>query len=261
MIFLSHNHLDKPVVEQVALELSQRYGQQNVFYDSWSIQPGQGIIDKMEEGLTKCKFFFFFVSQNSLTSEMVKLEWQNMLMRAAKKELLFIPIRMDNSEMPILLTQTMFVDLYSNGLDNAIRYIIDVIEGRNTFRQSTAYSANIRAYKFREGEKIIVECHAEYWVEMNPSFIFCTQSDTSKIKIDLRDEIMYSEWKLDSQEIKDGYVTNCVLVSLHRSMSPEFPLKVEFSSIDCSEFDIEYVLHEKSNKSFHPIQMSNGKTR
>ena len=60
MIFLSHNHLDKPVVEQVALELSQRYGQQNVFYDSWSIQPGQGIIDKMEEGLSKCKFFFLF---------------------------------------------------------------------------------------------------------------------------------------------------------------------------------------------------------
>ena len=70
MIFLSHNYKDKPVIEQVALKLSAIYGQQNVFYDSWSIQPGDGIIDKMEEGLTICKFFFFFVSVNSLQSNM-----------------------------------------------------------------------------------------------------------------------------------------------------------------------------------------------
>ena len=39
MIFLSHNYKDKPVIEQVALKLSAIYGQQSVFYDSWSIQP------------------------------------------------------------------------------------------------------------------------------------------------------------------------------------------------------------------------------
>lgn len=40
MIFLSHNWKDKPVVEQIALRLRNIYGQNNVFYDSWSIQPG-----------------------------------------------------------------------------------------------------------------------------------------------------------------------------------------------------------------------------
>ena len=55
MIFLSHNSKDKPVVEQVALKLKGIYGQNNVFYDSWSIQPGDGILDKMNEGLTNCK--------------------------------------------------------------------------------------------------------------------------------------------------------------------------------------------------------------
>ena len=51
MIFLSHNYKDKPVIEQVALKLSDIYGQQNVFYDSWSIQPDDGIIKKMEESV------------------------------------------------------------------------------------------------------------------------------------------------------------------------------------------------------------------
>lgn len=74
MIFLSHNYKDKPVVEQVALRLKSIYGIDKVFYDSWSIQPGDGIIDKMNEGLSNCKFFLFFISQNSLSSNMVKLE-------------------------------------------------------------------------------------------------------------------------------------------------------------------------------------------
>lgn len=84
MIFLSHNYKDKPVVEQVALRLKSIYGIDKVFYDSWSIQPGDGIIDKMNEGLSNCKFFLFFISQNSLSSNMVKLEWQNALFRISQ---------------------------------------------------------------------------------------------------------------------------------------------------------------------------------
>lgn len=44
-IFLSHNYHDKPVVEQVAIKLRDIFGEKNVFYDSWSIQPGESIID------------------------------------------------------------------------------------------------------------------------------------------------------------------------------------------------------------------------
>lgn len=91
MIFLSHNYNDKPIVEQVALKLSAIYGRDNVFYDSWSIQPGDGIIDKMEKGLTNCKFFFFFVSANSLNSNMVKMEWQNAIFKAAQSFIKVIP--------------------------------------------------------------------------------------------------------------------------------------------------------------------------
>ena len=59
MIFVSHNYKDKPVVEQFALRLRDTFGQDQVFYDSWSIQPGDGIVGKMDEGLAKCKLFLF----------------------------------------------------------------------------------------------------------------------------------------------------------------------------------------------------------
>ena len=84
MIFISHNHKDKQIVEPIALKLSEIFGQDKVFYDSWSIQPGDGIIDKMSQGLGEAEYFFFFVSENSLNSNMVSLEWQNALWKASK---------------------------------------------------------------------------------------------------------------------------------------------------------------------------------
>lgn len=109
MIFISHNSKDKPIVEQLAVRLSDVYGQENVFYDSWSIQPGEGIIDKMNEGLQKCKYFFFFVSKNSIASKMVTMEWQNAIMLSAQDDVKLIPIRLDGSIMPAILTQTLFL--------------------------------------------------------------------------------------------------------------------------------------------------------
>src|SRR4051794_22504450 len=79
VIFISHTHADKPVVEPFALKLAEVFGEDQIFYDSWSIQPGEGIIDKMNEGLGATSVLFFFVSKKSLTSKMVDLEWQNAL--------------------------------------------------------------------------------------------------------------------------------------------------------------------------------------
>ena len=52
-IFISHNSLDKSVVEPIAVKLAEVFGKANIFYDSWSIQPGDGIIDKMNIGFAK----------------------------------------------------------------------------------------------------------------------------------------------------------------------------------------------------------------
>lgn len=105
MIFLSHNYKDKPFVEHIASQLLNIYGEDKVFYDSWSIQPGEGIIDRMNSGLGGAEIFFFFITENSLKSKMVTLEWQNALMKSAQGALKFIPIKCDDSIVPALLTQ------------------------------------------------------------------------------------------------------------------------------------------------------------
>jgi hypothetical protein len=140
MIFLSHNSKDKPVIEQIAVALRNAFGQDKVFYDSWSIQPGDGIIDKMNQGMAECRFFFFFISVNSIRSNMVKLEWQNALMRATNGQCKMIPVRLDGTLIPALLQQTLYLDLFTNGLDITLRQMCDVIVGKDSFTSPQSFS-------------------------------------------------------------------------------------------------------------------------
>lgn len=255
MIFISHNSKDKPVVEQVALRLANIYGSGNVFYDSWSIQPGDGIIDKMEEGLSKCKFFFFFVSANSLNSKMVKLEWQNMLMRKANNpSIKFIPVRLDQSTMPVLLMQTLYIDLFNNGSEVAIRQMVDVINGQNTFTQKSTFS-NLKAFKTRSGNKIIIECKAEFYLEPISSFLFCTQHDIQDINYNIVGEVISMSNSSTGVKLSNGYQTNCLSLSVSKGTLPGFPFTVEFTSKSSSEFDIEFVMHEVKRGEYQGIPL------
>ncbi len=112
MIFLSHNFNDKPIVRQIAETIEKRYGKEEVFYDEWSIQSGDSIIQRMDDGLKNCSHFFFFISENSLKSEMVKLEWMSALIKKAKEGIKFIPVRIDRCIIPQILTNTLYIDLF-----------------------------------------------------------------------------------------------------------------------------------------------------
>ena len=60
MIFISYSHGEQELVQVIASRLSEIYGKEKIFYDEWSIQPGDGIIDEMNKGLNKCKFFILY---------------------------------------------------------------------------------------------------------------------------------------------------------------------------------------------------------
>ena len=111
MIFLSHNKQDKIIVRQIAETFEKVFGREKVFYDEWSIQPGDSITGKMNEGLEQCNYFFFFVSRNSLNSKMVEIEWQSALMKKAQKNITFIPVKLDDAIMPAIIASTLYLSL------------------------------------------------------------------------------------------------------------------------------------------------------
>lgn len=261
MIFISHNSKDKPIVEQIAIKLAAVFGQDKIFYDSWSIQPGDGIIDKMNEGLSNCKYFFYFVSANSLTSAMVKMEWQNALFIAAQNVIKFIPVRLDQSVLPPIMMQTLYIDLFSNGIEVALRQIIDVVRGSNTFTSPSPTFSNLVAYKYRENDKLIVECRALYYLEPISNFSFLSFNDVENVEHNVRGENMHSFGSGRDIPLNNGLKVNYITLGLGRGTLPGFPFIVEFTFNAEGTFDIVSVLHQTSTEYFSPIPMFVGKPK
>lgn len=185
-IFLSHKHEDKPVVEPVALRLREIFGEEAVFYDAWSIKPGDGIIEKMNQGLQAPEFVFFFVSRRSLDSGLVKVEWQNALLKASKGETRLVPVRIDNAAMPDVLRQSLYIDMYSVGLEVGLNQIVNVVQGNSTFTPQHLGFSNLTFSATGAADKsLLIVVSASHLMEPNPNMILLIDNLQDEVKIDL----------------------------------------------------------------------------
>lgn len=259
MIFLSHNYKDKVLVEQVALRLRDIFGQDKVFYDSWSIQPGDGIIDKMNEGLGSCELFLFFVSKNSLQSNMVKLEWQNAVMKAASGATKIIPIKLDDCLMPPILMQSLYIDLFGQGLEIALRQIVEVSNGKNTFSPGAQQFSNIRAYAYAEGDCTIVECHAEHYMEPISHYLFLVKNEEADISFTYKSGNMCNMGFQKDVKLNNGFVFNAEMMSVEKATVPGFPFIVEIKGRNGARVQLEGVMHEKKMGQWSAIPLTPGR--
>ena len=258
MIFLSHNHADKAVVEQIALQLREAVGQQAVFYDSWSMQPGDGIVDKMNDALGETRLFLFFVSKNSLQSNMVKLEWQNAVMKQARGDLKIVPVKLDDCLMPPILMQSIYIDLFGNGLEIATRQIVDVLAGRNTFQPGPQRFSNLHAYAHSEADKTTIEIHAEHYLEPISNFLFLTKGGKDDFEYTMKSASMCLSGFHEEMELTNGSKYNAFALSVEKGTVPGFPFVVEFARKGKSTAQIELVMHEKKRGEWSTIPFSQG---
>lgn len=253
MIFISHTSSDKQLIEPIANILAKTYGNENVFYDSWSIQPGEDIIDKMNSGLEKCRFFFFFMSSKSLTSQMVKLEWQNILMKSSKNTTIkFIPVKIDDCNPPVILLQKLFIDVYSNGLDVGIRQMIDVIEGINTYKpQYTKYENVECSMKEISRNEINIIITAKAYMEPIANFLFLT-NNSDDVSITVKGESMLIQGYNRDIKLNNGTITNGYLIGVKRALTPKFPIEIDIKS-SSSILDCKGILRQESPEQWVPI--------
>ncbi|MER9319439.1 toll/interleukin-1 receptor domain-containing protein [Mesorhizobium sp. M0659] len=259
MIFLSHNHADKPVIEPVALRLREIFGQDKVFYDSWSIQPGDGIIDKMNEGLTSPKFVFFFVSGKSLQSNMVKLEWQNALYKATKGECKIIPVRVDGSTMPPVLLQNVYIDMFANGIEAAIVQIVNVIQGNNTFTPQHMGFSNL-TYSFSGNPSVAVDIviSASHLMEPNPSFLVLIDNEEGEIIIEMNGGVPHRGGFNKGITLDNGIVVNGFAIApLGGAITPKMPTKLKITPQQGKLVAFRGVLHQASYDEWKAIPPRN----
>ena len=175
-IFVSYNHNDQDIVDTIARKLAIEFGKDNIFYDKWSIQPGESIIAEMNDGLTSFDTFFLFASENSLSSSMVGLEWQNALMKAVKENLKFVVVKISDCQLPTILTVKLYIDLYSNGLDEAIRQMKDVAKSNSNYQPLPDFD-NLQATTIVISNKEIkVTVEAKKYSEQNAVICFACKN-------------------------------------------------------------------------------------
>lgn len=247
-IFLSHNHKDKPLVEAVALRLAAIFGQHEVFYDSWSIRPGDSIIDQMNDGLEAPEFVFFFVSASSLASEMVKLEWQNALYSATKRKTRLVPVRVDGSDMPAILKQALFIDMYTIGLEAAIVQIVGITQGNSSFTPQHQSFSNLTYSSATLADGTIeITIHASHMMEPNPNFAFPVMNEEDEVGWWIKGHPgIQGGFQKNMFELNDGGMVNAVIMRpIAGSLTPMHPLIFEFRKRSTQDLNLIDVLHNQ----------------
>lgn len=251
-IFLSHNHNDKPVVEGVAVRLAEIFGQDQVFYDSWSIQPGDGIIDQMNKGLEAPEFVFFFVSANSLNSGMVKLEWQNAIYSATQGQTRIIPVRVDGTAMPPVLMQTLYIDLHTIGLEAAIAQIVSVTQGNASFTPQHQGFSNLTYSTTTDANGTIdIVVKASHLMEPNPHFMMLVGNKEAEIDCSLSGGGISMGGFNSDIKLDDGSLHNGITIRpMAGVLTPAFPVGMQLKQKGTTKIELIGVMHEVSKHNW-----------
>ncbi len=258
MIFLSHNYKDKPVVEQFAVELANAFGKGNIFYDSWSIQPGEGIIAKMNDGLGAADLFLFFVSTNSLGSKMVDMEWQNGLMKASQGKMRLVPIKLDAALIPPILMQTVYLDLFNQGLEVTLRQVLDLAKGNDAFtRQFTNFSNLHAVIETHSASEQIVTIEAIHFTEPRVRFLFLFDQTVGEhdVTLVLTTTSMYQHAFHPGIKLDDGRVYNGAQIGDPSALVPKFPFRVKITWANGGNPKLHGVLHQKEETRWELIPL------
>ena len=254
-IFVSHNHKDKPVVEGVAVRLAEIFGEDQVFYDSWSIQPGDGIIDQMNKGLEAPEFVFFFVSANSLSSGMVKLEWQNAVYSATQGKTRIIPVRVDGTSMPPILMQTLYIDMHTIGLEAAISQIVSVTQGNASFTpQHQGFSNLTYSTTTDTNGTIDIVVKASHLMEPNPNFLMLVGNQEAEVSWSAPGTSGYRGGFSTNIKLDNGSLHNGITMRpMDAVLTPAFPIRMQLKQTGSTKIELRGALHQASEQRWVSI--------
>lgn len=261
MIFISYNHNDEQLVDMIARRLELEFGRDNIFYDKWSMQPGDSIIGKMNEGLEQFTTFFYFLSPNSLTSKMVAKEWQSALNKAVNEKLRFVAVRLADCKPPAILTDTLYIDLYGKGLDDAVVQMKCVVKGENTYKPLEDIENIVAVVEYISEYEIKIEIKATLFSENDADFAFICDNEIDDFELTTQEPMYYGNTGgihnfVNGQEIDWKMRT----MRLYRPLTPKNPLRVVVKS-KSKDIPLKFkgIMQMLSKTQGKPIKMVNEK--
>ena len=223
------------------------------------MQPGDSIIGKMNEGLEDFTTFFFFVSPNSLESKMVSLEWQTALNKAINNNLKFVAVRIADCSIPVIISDKLYIDLYGEGMDDAVAKMKCVVKGENSYKPLEEVK-NLQAFiKKISDKKAEVTIKATLYSENNPIIAFACKNSFEEFTVcfTISDGMIVTG--KDEITTESGLHLNAYIAQLQRSLKPGFPFvfEVTLNNVNCLHSVCVFSLIDAERKIYQQIPISN----
>ncbi len=258
-IFISYNHKDQEIVDNIAYKLSLTFGRENIFYDRWEIQPGDSIIGKMNEGLEKFTVFFYFVSKNSLESKMVALEWQSGLYKAVNNNLKFIAIKIDDCNVPAILANKEFLNLYNEGIKETIEKMELAVLNQNNYKPLPEFENLYAKMEVINSKHCKFKICAKKFTVYNPTIAFATSNSFDDFSVCFNVSDNFTCCGKDELTVNGNKKLNARTCQIQRALIPSRPFEfvVDISENCSSLSDIQLFIlvnYEKGEYSGIQIQ-------
>lgn len=118
-VFISHRGVDQDAAERLAMELRKRG--HVVWLDTWKINVGDSIVERVNEGLSDSSYLVLCYSDAGSMSPWMSREWMSTLARQLNgAQVRLLPVRLTGDAPPAILADLKYADLvadWSSGVD------------------------------------------------------------------------------------------------------------------------------------------------
>lgn len=101
-VFVCHSSADKVIAREIAEGLRQLGF--DSWFDDWEIKLGDSLVEQLNEGLDAAGAFIILFSKAAAASRWVQEETNAALIKRIRKDAHIIPVRLDKTELPPLLS-------------------------------------------------------------------------------------------------------------------------------------------------------------
>lgn len=167
-IFISYSSLDNIFAQNLANAL--RKENITVWLDKWDIPFGADITSSIQEGLSNSSFMLVILSQNSMRSKWVEVEWTTKFgEEIQKREISVIPTilgSLQETEIPLLLRGKKRINLADNFNEEEFRQFIDFIISSRKRRFNEELNSGETGEMLKEGLVDILKNHGKPLLDM-----------------------------------------------------------------------------------------------
>lgn len=164
-----------------------------------------------------------------------------------------VAVRCDSSELPPIMAQSLYVDLYNVGLDAAAAQIADVVNGTSTYRPPNQPFSNLVFAATGNDKELTIEVKAKHFLEPIGSFVVLIDNPADEFDLKPINEDPYKGGFNAGIKLDNGITTNGFLVTVFRGVTPPMPVRVLITAKGNSPLRVRGVLHQKSTDRWESV--------